>query len=324
MRIPKTLSYSSLSLFERNREEFYLQKLSEQAAPRFKQEQPAAAGSAFDAYIKNCISETVFGKGAKTQFDLQTIFESQVESQNWDFAWEAGKYIFECYQKCGACADLLALVKASVEEPRMEFSVDGLVGGVPFTGKPDLRFVLDLGDGKIDCVWDFKVKGFCSKYNTSPSKGYRLVRDTFDGKPSRNNGKEHDAYLSFDYHGLTINSSYMENCNPTYADQLSLYGWLLGTAPGDERVVLGIEEIVAKPATPPLLRVANHRARVSTDYQLRLVERVQFAWACITGGHIFSDVTREASDGQCAILEETAKHLEPDEWFSKVTRSSYY
>ena len=74
------------------------------------------------------------------------------------------------------------------------------------------------------------------------------------------------------YHGLLINSGYMEGCNNEYADQLCLYGWLLGEAVGDENVVLMIDEIVAKymgPDVRPLLRVANHRGRVSKAHQER-------------------------------------------------------
>ena len=323
MRIPKRLSYSSIRLFEHDLEEFFLRYLADKAAPRFPQEKPAAAGSSFDAYIKSAISDALLG--SKPQFEFQTIFEAQVEPQNRDFGIEAGKYIFECYKKCGAYEALLTLLKESVVEPRMEFSVDGIIGGAPFTGKPDLRFVLDRGS-RIDCVYDFKVKGFCSKYPTSPSKGYAICRDAFDGKPSKNNGKEHPGYLDYEHHGLTINTVYMEACNDEYADQLSLYGWLLGEKPGDENVVLGIEELVAKPskdpAERPTLRVASHRARVSSEYQLRLEARITDAWTRITTGHIFSDLTREESDEKCDILNDAAKTLS-DDWFSDVTRNSF-
>ena len=57
-------------------------------------------------------------------------------------------------------------------------------------------------------------------------------------KPSRSHGKEHANFLGMNYRGLTINSGYMECCNDEYADQLCLYGWLLGESLGDENVVL--------------------------------------------------------------------------------------
>ena len=323
MKIPKALSYSSLSMFEKNVEEFYLIHLSEKAAPRQPQGLPASVGSAFDAYTKSMLAYSLFGKDMSPQFEFGAIFESQVEPQNRDFALKAGKHVFKSYKRCGAYAALLQLLKESVEPPRFEFSLYGTIGGVPFSGKPDCRFVLDRGEGLISCVFDWKVKGFCSKYNTSPSKGYETCRLCYPGNPNRDN-QEHANYKAMNFRGLTINSGYLEGCNPSYADQLSIYGWLLGEQVGDENVVMGIEEIVAKPATPPLLRYARHRARVSKNHQLKLVERIQTAWKRITSGYIFTDMTEEESKGRCEILEETAATMTPDDWFDKVTRTTTF
>ncbi len=80
-------------------------------------------------------------------------------------------------------------------------------------------------------------------------------------------------YKAMDFRGLTINSGYMEFCNDEYADQLCLYGWLLGEKIGDENTVLGIEELCAKfmgEGNPPTLRYARHRGRVKADYQQKL------------------------------------------------------
>jgi len=322
MRTPRSLSYSSLSLLERNPEEFYLIHLANKSAPRQPQGQPAAVGSAFDAYCKSMLAYSLFGQDMSDQFEFGAIFESQVESQNRDFALESGKYVFKAYKMCGAYGDLLKLLQQSVEPPRFEFKLDGVINGIPFTGKPDCRFVLDLGEGRISCVYDWKVRGFCSKYATSPSKGYMLCRDAYVGKQSRSHNKEHDNYLGYSYRGFTINSSFMEACNETYADQLSIYGWLLGEKVGDENVVLGIEEIVTKPERQ--LRVANHRARVSTEYQLKLAERIKNAWARITSGHIFQEMTKEENDGRCEILDATASSLTSNDWFDTITRTSFY
>ena len=51
--------------------------------------------------------------------------------------------------------------------------MDGLILGVPFTGKPDCRFVLDLGQGRIPCIYDWKVRGYCSKYGAVPVERLR-------------------------------------------------------------------------------------------------------------------------------------------------------
>ena len=111
--------------------------------------------------------------------------------------------------------------------------------------------MLDFGLGPIHCILDWKVRGYCSKYAASPSKGYMLCRDGYQSdKPSKSHGTQHTNFLEYNHRGLTVNAGYMEYCNDEYADQLCLYGWLLGEKPGDENVVGMIEEIVSKPAEP--------------------------------------------------------------------------
>ena len=326
MRIPKSLSYSSLTLWERDKDEFYVKYLSDHAAPRLPQTPPMAVGSAFDAEVKAALHAALFGAGANPQFEFQTIFESQVEPQCRDFALTAGKVVFEAYKVAGAYDDLLQLLQKAVEPPRFEFNVIGTIGGAPFSGKPDCRFVLDLGQGRIHCIWDWKVHGFCSKHGASPSKGYMTCLDGFKAaKPSRNHGKEHAMFLAMDFRGLAINSGYMEFCNDEYADQLCLYGWLLGEKVGDENVVLGIEELCAKPGSPPTLRYARHRGRVKADYQQKLETRVKTCWDAISSGHIFTDLSRKDSDARCEVLDEMAVGLMSDgsaldQWFNDVTR----
>ncbi|MHB8108137.1 MAG: hypothetical protein ACYDH4_12035 [Candidatus Cryosericum sp.] len=325
MRIPKALSYSSLTLWEKQPEEFYIKYLSNHAAPRLPQTPPMAVGSAFDGFVKSTLAYALYGCGMSAQFEFGTIFESQVEPQCRDFALTAGKVAFKAYKLCGAYDDLLSLLRKSIEPPRFEFTVNSLVNGVPFTGKPDVRFVLDLGQGRIPCVFDFKVRGYCGKGNTSPSKGYMTCLDGFVGKPSRSQGKEHELFKAMDFRGLTINSGFMEFCNSEYSDQLTLYSWLLGENIGDENTVLGIEELCAKAGTPPTLRYARHRGRVKADYQRKLAERVSTCWQAITSGHIFTDLSREDNDARCEVLDEMAIGLvsdgsKLDQWFSDVTR----
>jgi hypothetical protein len=321
-----------MSLFYKDTDEFYIRYLADHRAPRLPQEPPAAVGSAFDAYVKAQLNWHLYGPAMSPQFEFGTIFESQVEPQNRDFALTAGKRVFKAYQLCGAYDDLLRLLQHSVEPPRFEFTVEGLIEGVPFTGKPDVRFILDLGKGRIPCIFDFKVRGYCSKYGASPSKGYATCLDGFVGKASRSQGKEHATYKALDFRGLTINSGYMEFCNSEYADQLSLYGWLLGEKIGDENTVLGIEELCAKfmgEGNPPTLRYARHRGRVKADYQQKLAERVSACWQAITSGHVFSTLSREDSDARCRVLDEMATGLMSngtalDAWFNDVTRPKFF
>jgi hypothetical protein len=156
--------------------------------------------------------------------------------------------------------------------------------------------------------------------------------DGFVGKPSRSQGKEHALYKAMDFRGLTINSGYIEFCNSEYADQLCLYGWLLGEKVGDENVVVGIEELCAKfmgEGNPPTLRYARHRGRVKSDYQQQLVEKVATCWQAITSGHVFSGLSREDSDARCQVLDEMASGLMSngsalDDWFNDVTRPKFF
>lgn len=332
MRTPKALSYSSMSNLEKNAEEFYTMTLAEVRAAREPQTPAMAVGSSFDACAKAALHAAVFGPGADPQYEFTTIFESQVEPQNRDFGLKAGIHAFACYQYCGAYQELLDQLLQSIEPPRFEFTLERTIGEVPFTGKPDCRFVLDLGEDHVHCVFDWKVRGYCSKYTTSPSKGYALCLDCFKSdKPSRSHGREHGLYLAKQFRGMTINAGYMETCESAYADQLCLYGWLLGEEPGDENVVLGIEELVSKPMgedKPPQLRYARHRGLCKSEYQHKLFQRVQDAWKRITSGHFFPEMTLEESQARCQQLEEMAVTLaqsatDLDTWFNDVTRDPY-
>jgi hypothetical protein len=320
MRVPKALSHTSLRLWEQNREEFFLKYLAESRPPRMPQTPAMCVGAAFDAFVKAklCVD---LGLNSHTREEL---FESQVEEHNRDFAAKAGEHVFLCYIYCGAYDELLHKMNESDEEPRFEFTVERTVQGVPLIGKPDLRFRI----GNTPFIGDWKVKGYCSKYSASPTKGYRMVRDgqTLD-KPTRGNGKAHKLYDPFDFQGHEINRRYLDECSTTYADQMCLYGWLMGESVGDEGVVFMMEEVVCKYAgdhQQPILRIANHAARVSHDYQVSLIQRFQDAWTSIKSGRIFTDMTREENDDRIAILDAASKHMEEDSYFTEVTRVQGY
>ncbi|MEN6367638.1 MAG: hypothetical protein ABFC88_12560 [Thermoguttaceae bacterium] len=330
MRIPKALSYSALALWEKNPDDFYTKYLSPHSPPREPQTPPMSVGSSFDAYVKADLHAALFGAGANPKFAFQAIFEDQVEPQCRDFALTAGKVVYDAYKVAGAYDALLAELQKSVEPPRFEFKIDGTIGGAPFTGKPDCRFVLDLGEGRIHCIYDWKVHGYCGKYNTSPSKGYMVCLDGFTAaKPSKSHGKEHSAYLAFNFRGMTINSGYMEFCSNEYADQLSLYGWLLGEKVGDENVVCGIEEMCAKymgEGEAPTLRYARHRGRVKSDYQVALEVRVRKCWDAIQSGVIFPGLSPEDNKARFEVLDQAyaaslSDGTELGGWFQEVTKA---
>ena len=94
MRQPKFLSPSSIGKWNDDREEYYLRYLADNRPPKMAQTLPMSIGSAFDAYTKSYISERLFGKDARPEFNFSAIFEKQVESQNRDWAKKHGKHAF--------------------------------------------------------------------------------------------------------------------------------------------------------------------------------------------------------------------------------------
>jgi hypothetical protein len=314
MRTPEFLSPSSLKTFEANRDEFYLKYLATARPPRLGQTRPMSVGSAFDAYVKSYIHYCLFGNyGHGDGYAKDTIFEKQVEPQNRDWAKEAGAHVFEAYKRCGALSDLMLELNTSVNKPRFEFDIKGIIsasiGDIPMLGKPDVFFINSEG---ARVILDWKVNGYCGNSTTSPKTGYVKIRDAWtssEAKPSRNNGFPHKDCYPVKFKGILINPAiYMEAVDSEWADQESIYAWLLGEEVGSEDLIVGIEQIVAQPGSlRPLLRVASHRCKVSGLYQYALLDRVSTAWNAIKTGHIFTDLTREESDQRCADLENQAE-----------------
>lgn len=327
MRTPTYLSYSSFSLFEKNVEEAYLKSLADKRPPKMPQEKPASIGSAFDAFVKSALHEALYGKNFDPKYTLDALLESQVESHNRDWARVEGQYVFDCYKIAGRYDVLLELLKKSIEPPRMEFDVKCELGGVPFLGKPDLRFVLP---GPVNVTHDFKVNGYCGKSSTSPNKGYMICMDGFKAaKQNKSDGQAHKQFVPLDFHGLTIDAGAIEDCSTDWADQLSLYAWALGEKVGDQSTVISVDQIVAKPLKEgrPALRVASYRARVRKSYQEHLLVRFKKCWEIIQSGHIFRDMTREESDLRCKMLDgqsaSTTTGSEYDAFFNEAARKPY-
>ena len=313
MRKPKYMSPSSLKTFESDREEYYVKYLADNRPPRFPQTKPMCVGSAFDAYVKAYL----YGKlvGENPEYEKQAIFEAQVEKHNWDFAREAGQHVFDEYKRSGALVDLMTELQTSINVPRFEFSVEGTIEGnlcsVPLLGKPDIFFMNNEG---ARVILDWKVNGYCNDRLTSPKKGYVKIR----GK-CRNNGLPHKDCYPEVYKGLRINKhEYIENVDKDWAAQLSIYSWLLGEEPGSLDLVIGIDQICGPPTN---LRVASHRLRASSEYQMNLLFRLQKAWQAIDSGYIFTDLNREESDKKCNHLDKVANNLASDDPMSQFMNS---
>jgi len=318
MRIPSRFSYSAFALFEKDPEEYAVKYLTETRAPRLPQERPAAVGSCFDAKAKSMLHAAIFGEGSDAEYSFESLFEAQVEPHNRDWVREEGLYVFSCYQHSGMYDRLLDLLKKSIVEPRFEFTVDADIQGVPFTGKPDCRFVLP---GPINVVHDWKVNGYCSKSATSPTKGYQWCLDGEDMKKQNKSHKTaHALFTELDLGEIVIDANYMEDISEDWADQLSLYGWSLGEKIGDENVVLSIHQVVAKPLPErrPQLRFAEFRRRVRRPYQELLVKRFTTAWGRIISGHPLHFLTKEENDQRLKALENESVGLQTDGSFRRM------
>jgi hypothetical protein len=325
MRLPKTLSHSSVSLYHKDQEEFYLRYLCEHRPPRTPQQNFMAIGSAFDAYVKTELYRDLFGDDGKFEFDQ--VFNDQVEEHNREWARVEGAYVFKSYCYTGAYVELRRLLEQAKEPPRFEFTVTGQIGDAPFLGKPDCYFIHRSG---FPVMLDWKVRGYCSKSPNSPTPGFQMCRDGWSpeyAKATRGANNPHKLYLKHDYHGMEINAGWLEHGSTDYADQLSAYTWLMGGEVGKE--FLGcIDELVCKPGKErPLIRVAQHRSRVSALHQQGLFDRIQATWAACVTGHVFSDKTREESDERCLELDNISLGLQTDaehgDYFNQIVRSGY-
>ena len=321
MRTIKRLSPTSLHQWERGREDFFLQRLADKRVEREPQSPAMAIGSAFDAFVKCALHHHLFGNEGESfvdragedtgigTYNLERLFEEQVENKEIrPWAWEAGKYAFDCYVTWGNYNELLQELLQSEEDPRFEFALTAEVGGVPLQGKPDLWYKRE-----VQVVYDWKVMGFCSKSAQSPKKFYKSCRDCWGldrWKATRGGGqpKAHKGYSEVDHFGHKIGGHFLSEVDKKWADQIATYAWMLGVPVGDEDMVVGLDQLACKPSPDaeanrmPLIRVAQHRCRISREGQEKLLKRYQSCWEAIQSGHIFDDLTREESDARCEVL----------------------
>jgi hypothetical protein len=306
--MPKYMSPSSIKIFEKDVEDYAIKYLLANRPPRPPQTQPMSVGSAFDAYAKSHLYYGLFGNyGPDNEYERETIFNSQVEEHNREWAAEAGADCFRHYQRSGALGDLMAELQKSVGPPRFEFDVNDYVEfqgvEVPLLGKPDIYFINHEG---VRVVYDWKVNGYCSKRNTSPMKGYVCCRDVVKGT----NYPHKDCVIA-PYKGVNINAMmHLEDGNKEWADQLSIYSWLLGEPIGGENVVFGIDQITG----PGCSRISSHRVRIKAAWQFRLMERIVQIWEVIESGHIFRELSREDSDARLEMLEAMYVNNPVDEY----------
>jgi hypothetical protein len=127
--------------------------------------------------------------------------------------------------------------------------------------------------------------------------------------------------------GITVNiGEYLENINPQWADQLSIYSWVLGHPVGSS--FIGAIDQIVKDAKGRI-RVAEHRMRVSADYQHDLLHRCATMWQLCREGPraMFLDagMTPNESEARCKVLDKYHEAFEEpqtdnDEWFARELR----
>jgi hypothetical protein len=327
MRTIEKMSPTSFHLWETDREAFYEKYLADEKPVKIPQTGAMAIGSAFDAYVKCALHWDLFGNDGNGEFELRSLFEKQVEDKEiHEWAWQAGGYAFNRYKGYGNYQELLDELLQSEEEPRFEFALRGKVGDVPCLGKPDMWY-----KRAVQVVLDWKVNGFCSTRAQSPKKFFKTCRDCWDedrAKPTRGGGeaKPHKGYAEMDHHGHLIGSHFLEDVNKTWAEQICIYSWLLGVEVGDDNMIACIDQLLCKP-TPdaekcrwPLMRVAQHRCRISKEFQEDLYKRLQACWTQIQSGHIFDELSREESDARCAVLDMPTPTGDDDFWAECTTK----
>lgn len=319
MRKREYLSPTQLALYAEDASEYYLKYLSDHSPERELQTKPMSVGSAFDAIVKAYLHEKLFGKGSDPRFELDAIFNSQVEPHNRDWARIAGQHCFEEYARLGSLENLLLALGKSVGKPRFEMDVKATImdrrstiGGVPFNGKPDCYYTSEQG---AHVILDWKINGYCSKAGVSPMPGYVWIRE--DGKFPTSYGDPVEIIS-----GVFVNKkAKFEELNLDWARQLCIYSWLCGEEVGSE-FIAQVHQLVCRPGDKkPRIRVAEHSLRISPEFQLRVFRDAEELWARVNSDHFFSHLSREESIARCKVLDERAKQMKGDDFFSQMTRN---
>lgn len=315
MRMLKRLSPTALHRWEDDREEFYMRYLSEATPPQQPQTLPMAVGSSFDAFVKSALNDKYTQDPA---YNLQPLFESQVEPDVRPMAWPAGEWCWDRYKSVGAYDDLCKEIDRSRTVPRFEFQLRESINGVPLQGKPDLQFDLE-----VPFIHDWKVSGYCGNYATSPKPLYAMCRDTWtEIAPTRGGNRPHKNYKPMEFGGTVVGCHWLEDANPEWADQLTIYAWMIGMDVGSEDWIASIDQLACKPGPDkPYIRVAQHRCRVSSFWQFSLLGRLTQCWSTIQSGHIFRDMSEAESKARCEALD--MQIYDDDDFWARVSQKGF-
>mgnify|MGYP001176766556 FL=1 len=287
----KYISPSSLSAFYNDRTSFYLERLSPNKLPRLPQTNHMSVGSAFDAYVKSYLVGTIYGN-SYPEFEFDTLFEAQVEKQNRDYANKWGEKLFKVYKDYGGLANLMMELKASDGEPRFEREINATVDGIPMMGKPDLNYVL-YGPEVVRIIHDWKITSV-----VSPKPHYVMARYNGNRKSPIS---YKDAHVENIY-GIDVNiACNLEDIQPDWANQLTIYNWIDGASVGSAQI--GSIDLLTDYLNIDHGRVVSYRNRIGEQFQLNLFQRIKKMWEKIQDDWIFDDMTQEESQEYCRILD---------------------
>ena len=251
----KYLSHSSMMTYRLCPHKFYLTKLSpyKKQIKREEQNLPGAVGSAFDAYCKAFIQ----GEGKELKNISEYLRETVTNPKHFDRACDDGLKLFEIYRDTG----LPYLLDEGLS--RVDVTVQEVIGDAMVLGKPDAV----VGE---DMPIDWKVRGYASSPK-SPTQGW--VRCWKKGKLL---DKTHDRM-----------DDYFEDINEYWAQQVTIYAFLLGQPIGERDIWVGFDELsLRQNVNQPIVNhntvtVSQIRSKVSVDYQNKVFKRIQDIWNTI-------------------------------------------
>ena len=237
---------------------------------REPQTEPMAAGSAFDAYVKEVLIQ---GGDAESisSLDITSSPYWKVEPWNVEYGVKIGKYLLKKYTELGGMIRFQRLINEGVEL-FMEEKVSGEITGestvVPIGGFPDLFWyedgVLTVHDWKVSQIKNDKptiMKGY-SELMVPP-----LVKVPRNATLKPGDGDGDGLVYTHPDAGIGL-----EEIDSKFADQLTIYAWLCGSEVG-KPIVGAIDRLCGMP-----LRVCRYRGMIGEEYQMKLVARLEAAW----------------------------------------------
>lgn len=307
-------------LFERNPAEYYQCYLADTPIARDPQTQPMAIGSAFDARVKNYLGEMIYDS-LPDDLVLEQIFDTQVDPQWRDWAWLHSEHVFTIYRKSGALETIAKEISRSKDvrfESRIKRTLNIHGTDVVLVGIPDVSF----STLEVQVILDWKVNGYCSTYNTSPTKGYVALYDDKKGT-----FQTHKDAVPTVQHGFRVDTTFtLEQISKQWATQLCIYNWLLQeTTDPVKPLIVGIDQIVCKGQPSfevcinniyPELRVATYRNLLSEGFQENLKIRILDMWQRCHNGWIFKDMSHEESLAKCRYFDKPRD--DKSEWLRKL------